>query len=240
MLLSNPIPLQIEKKFCGPPNSGNGGYVCGILGKHIDGVVEVTLRKPPPLDIDLSIEEVDGKLNLLSDTDLIATAKAASLEMNIPKPPTYEEATQFSKQYKGFSEHYFPTCFVCGPKREHNDGLRIFAGPSSDKKMVASTWAPFDDLFDKQGLLKPEYYFAALDCPGAYAILEHHVSMKVLGRLTTKIVQPIRQGEKIIVIGWPMERDGRKHFSGTALFNKDGVLKAFAKAVWIEVSGEGF
>ena len=23
--------LSISRRFCGPPNSGNGGYVCGLL-----------------------------------------------------------------------------------------------------------------------------------------------------------------------------------------------------------------
>ena len=46
--------IIIDRRYCGPPNSGNGGYVCGRLARHIsvgtpDGV-EVTLRAPPPLD----------------------------------------------------------------------------------------------------------------------------------------------------------------------------------------------
>jgi len=35
--------------FYGPPNSGNGGYVCGMLVHHITGAAEVTLRSPPPI-----------------------------------------------------------------------------------------------------------------------------------------------------------------------------------------------
>ena len=30
--------IIIEKRYCGPPNSGNGGYVCGRLAQHIPGV----------------------------------------------------------------------------------------------------------------------------------------------------------------------------------------------------------
>ena len=40
----------IDKRYRGPPNSGNGGYVCGRLARHIPGGAEVTLRAPPPLD----------------------------------------------------------------------------------------------------------------------------------------------------------------------------------------------
>ena len=61
--------IIIDKRFCGPPNSGNGGYVCGRLARHIPGGAEVTLRAPPPLDKSL---------------DAAATALAASsgLEMS--------------------------------------------------------------------------------------------------------------------------------------------------------------
>ena len=41
--------LTIPRRFRGPPNSGNGGYVCGMLVRQIAGAAEVTLRAPPPL-----------------------------------------------------------------------------------------------------------------------------------------------------------------------------------------------
>ena len=42
--------IIINRRYCGPPNSGNGGYVCGRLARHISGGAEITLRSPPPLD----------------------------------------------------------------------------------------------------------------------------------------------------------------------------------------------
>jgi len=41
--------IMIEKRFCGSPNSANGGYVYGLLARHIDASAEITLRAPPPL-----------------------------------------------------------------------------------------------------------------------------------------------------------------------------------------------
>ena len=29
--------IIIDRRYCGPPNSGNGGYVCGRLARHIPG-----------------------------------------------------------------------------------------------------------------------------------------------------------------------------------------------------------
>ena len=47
--------ITIPKRFCGPPDSGNGGYVCGLLAGYVSGGSEVTLRMPPPLERPLDI-----------------------------------------------------------------------------------------------------------------------------------------------------------------------------------------
>ena len=43
-----PETVRIENQFRGPPDSGNGGYVCGLLAEHIDGCAQVRLQAPPP------------------------------------------------------------------------------------------------------------------------------------------------------------------------------------------------
>jgi len=53
--------IIIDKRYCGPPNSGNGGYVCGRLAQHIPGGAEVTLRAPPPLDKPLDAAATEAK-----------------------------------------------------------------------------------------------------------------------------------------------------------------------------------
>ena len=40
----------IPSRFNGPPDSGNGGYSCGVLAAFIDGPARVRLHVPPPLD----------------------------------------------------------------------------------------------------------------------------------------------------------------------------------------------
>jgi hypothetical protein len=52
--------------------------------------------------------------------------------------------------------------------------------------------------------------------------------------MTARLDKPVHAGERCVVIGWTMERQGRKHFAGTALFNAQGELSAFAKSVWIQ------
>ena len=53
--------MTIPRRFRGPPNSGNGGYVCGMLGRQIAGAAEVTLRAPPPLETKLDLVEESGQ-----------------------------------------------------------------------------------------------------------------------------------------------------------------------------------
>lgn len=232
--------IRIDQKFCGPPNSGNGGYVCGKLAKYIPGIAEVSLRQPPPLNVDLRVEKSGDTFQLLQNDVLIAEAKSARLVMDVPTPPGPSTAELAARSYAGFKNHYFPSCFVCGPKRKEGDGLRIFAGPTPNKQLVAAPWTPQDNLFDHRGELLSEFYWAALDCPGAYALHEKKDSMKVLGRLTVKMDRPVTKGEKLIVIGWDMGSEGRKFYSGTAIYNEEGTLKASAKAIWIEIPGNTF
>ncbi len=71
--------IIIDKRYCGPPNSGNGGYVCGRLARHIPGGAEVTLRAPPPLDKPLDVVAADdGQWELRDGATVVATGRPAS------------------------------------------------------------------------------------------------------------------------------------------------------------------
>ncbi len=229
------ISVKIEQKFCGPPNSGNGGYVCGLIAEQIPEVASVTLRKPIPLEVDLTLEVGAHLVTLRNENELIAEGKTASLEMEVPSPPSYSSALEHRENYPDFRPEYFQTCFVCGPQRKVADGLRIFTAPKEGSDLVAAPWETFPGLFDARGKLGYPYYHAALDCPGAFALSKLTDKPMLLGRMTAKVVEEIWAGEQLIVIGWPLAKDGRKVYSGTAIFRADGQLKAFAKSVWIEI-----
>ena len=145
-----PTHLTINANYNGPPQSGNGGYSCGVLGQYIDGPAEVMLRVPPPLNKPLQINKQEaGKLLLLDGETIVAEGKPKSFEMALPAPIAYEAAVASSSNYIGYSGHHFDTCFVCGPNRQEGDGLRIFAGTTGQADVVAAPWKPFDALFDE-------------------------------------------------------------------------------------------
>lgn len=231
-----PKNLIIERNYNGPPNSGNGGYSCGILGQYIDGPAEVRLSVPPPLDKSLRVEKEEDTLYLKDGDTLVATAKPTSLSASLPAPVSYAAAEAASAKYIGFEGHHFHTCFVCGPSREPADGLRIFAGATGQESVVAAPWLPHDALFDESQRLKKVFYWAAMDCPSYFALVGERMSVLLLGKMACHIENEIRQGERIVVMAWKERIEGRKHYSGTVLYGEQGELKSYSQNLWIALS----
>ena len=161
--------LTIARRFCGPPNSGNGGYVCGMLARHIPGPAEVVLRAPPPLETEFDVVEVEaGRWALRQGTATIAIGRSTKLDTNRLERATYDEAVEAEKHTPIKSQ--LPMCFVCGPDRAAGDGLRLFAGPLArrDDVVFAVPWIPDLSLAAADGLVAPEFVWSALDCPTGY------------------------------------------------------------------------
>jgi hypothetical protein len=205
----------------------------------MEGPAAVRLRIPPPLDAPLEVRRTDNGAELLHGDELVATGRPVSLDIEVPPAPDFATAGIASKRYRGFQSHYYPGCFVCGPEREHGDGLRVFAGPLEEgagpEGMVAATWIPDDTLVDSTGRVSPEYIWAVLDCPGAYAFPEPATGAILLGELAVAIHGSVMPGDKCVLIGWEISHDGRKHYTGTALFDESGSCLAVGYATWFEV-----
>ncbi len=229
----------IEQRFHGPPGSGNGGYSCGLVGQFLKGPAVVRLRIPPPLDVALEVRTKDAGVELFYNEELVASGEPATVNIKVPDAPGFTAAQAASGRYRGFDSHFYPSCFVCGPEREHGDGLRVFAGPvepgSGPEGMVAATWVPDHSLADSSGVVSTEYLWAVLDCPGAYAFPEPVTGAILLGELAVAVKGLVLAEEKCVLIGWEIKQEGRKHFTGTALFGESGSLRAVGSATWFEV-----
>jgi len=236
MSLKRSVPavaeLVIDPRFNGPAGSANGGYTCGLVSGLVGaGDAEVTLRRPPPLGRALQVDRQDGRVVVRDGEACVAEAEAIELELDVPAPPSLEEAERASARYPGFEEHAFPTCFVCGPRRKPGDGLRIFAGPLGHG-LVASPWVP-DASLAVDGRLPTELVWAALDCPGAFAVHSEGRGEALLGRFAAHVDDVPAVGERCVVVGWPLGEEGRKLFAGTALYGEDGRVLGRAHATWI-------
>lgn len=230
--------IVIARRFRGPPESGNGGYVCGRLAALVEGPAEIALKAPPPLNVPLQAEREAGGIRLLHGTRVIATARPAQSALAAPPPaPSRRDVEQAAPFYDGFKEHFLPGCFVCGPERTAGDGMRIFAAPVDGREMVAALWAPREDLAHDGRTIAPEFVWSALDCPGYFALRRPGL-FALLGRLSGAVVRVPDLGEPCMVAGWQAGADGRKLYAGTAVYGADGEPIAQALAAWVELRPE--
>ena len=228
-----PAPnLTFAARFNGPPGSANGGYAAGLAAQLLDAPAIVKLRAPPLLDTPLDTLEVEGGVDITHNgTVVIEARRREPLARPTVVAPTLDEARAAATHFK-FDDHLIPGCFVCGCHREPGDGLRIFTAARHKGEMVADVWTPDADLAGDDGLVRPEFLWAALDCPGYWAC---DVKLALLGRLAADILTRPKVGEPLVVVGWPIEVDGRKHYAGTAVFTPQGDLLAHAEAIWVEL-----
>ncbi|GAC1440043.1 MAG: hypothetical protein NVSMB55_03330 [Mycobacteriales bacterium] len=219
------MSLRIERRYCGPPSSANGGVACGLLAETVAAsTVTVTLRRPPPLDVELRVR--DG--SLYDGDHLVATAVPGSLRVAAQPPVSVEDARAAAPSYAGLVEHPFPGCFVCGTAR--TDGLGLRPGPIAPG-VVAAVWRPASD--------QPFLLWAALDCPGGWAP-DLPGRPLVLGRMSLhRMADPV-VGADHVVVGWTLATEGRKTFSGTALYAADGTVLAVAEQTWFAVDPNAF
>ncbi len=220
--------LTISRRYRGPRTSANGGYAAGLLAQVV-GVpaVEVMLRSPPPLERPLAVTQ-EGERFLLMDGDaLVAEARAVDPAVEAPVPPTFAEAAEASTAAGPWGAPEFDECFVCGT-RSDGSGLEIHAGRVSGRPddLVATTWVAHD--------VRLEVAWAAIDCPGAYALRGEGRLDPLLARMTARIDRLPAEGERCVVVGWPLGEEGRKRHAATALYGADGEPLAVSRQLWIE------
>lgn len=206
--------------------SANGGYACGRVAGFVDAdVVEVTLRLPPPLERSLEVRRLNGDVHLLDGDELVAVGRPASLDLATPSPVSLDEAEAARTRHVRVGNPDFAECFACGVRNE-GDGLGVYAGSVAGREPLHA--APV--TFSTTG---PEVVWAAIDCPGAYAIGLEGRGDTVLGRMTARIDRVPQVGETCVAVAWPIGEDGRKLLAGTALFAGEGELLAIARQTWI-------
>ena len=224
--------LTIPERFCGPPDAGNGGYVAGRLAAWLGGEAEVTIRRRVPVGVPLLVRGDDARVELCEGDDGLATALRSRLDLEPVAPIDVERAHTAAAAFPRFVDHPVPRCFACGPLR--TDGLRIFPGPVTGRDgLWAAPWTPHAELADGGDAVRPEFVWAALDCPGAFAVNEPPRGLALLGRIAARIVRPVPAGAPCVVLAWPLAAEGRKLQAATAVHAAGGELHAIARATWI-------
>ena len=80
--------VVVAQQFRGPPESGNGGYVSGLLAGYLSPSaaaegVEVTLRAPTPLDLPMQIQIDDAQVSAYVGETLIGQALPKKLALDV-------------------------------------------------------------------------------------------------------------------------------------------------------------
>ncbi|MGV9725523.1 hypothetical protein [Nocardia beijingensis] len=215
--------LRIPRRFNGPPDSGNGGYVAGLLADQRDEqTVTVILRSPPPLETPLAVRDE----RLYDGDTLIAESKGGELERVAPNQVAFDDAVEATRSYT--SIELFASCFVCGSGRA--DGLRIEPG-RIDENRVAAPWVP-----DATVPLGPPLLWAAMDCPGGWSLPGMLERPALLGSMTATVHGIPQVDERCVVVGEFHGEQGRKCWASTAVYGADRRLLGQAEQVWIRLA----
>jgi hypothetical protein len=167
-----------------------------------------------------------GAVQVVDGDTLVAEARAVDLELELPAPVAFADAVRLADSQPPDPDHPFPGCFTCGPE---GDGLRLKPTPVGDGRLAAP-WRVEE--------ASRELVWAALDCPGGFAVNpDFRRGVSVLGRLTAHVAEVPRAGDGCVVVAWPLGGEGRKLFAGTALFRGEQAL-AWARAIWVLVGDE--
>lgn len=232
--------ISIDRRFCGPAGSANGGYASGRLASFVDGFMDrparAMLKAPPPLGVALKVVETESGVAAMDDERVVAVAGPAAVSATPPAIPDDDALDAAQAEYLSNPQHMiFPYCFVCGPKRVEGEGLRIFAGAVPGAPVNAGRWSPGADLAGEDGLVAAEYLWAALDCPSAFA-LRRTEGLCLLGSMSASIARRPKPGERLVVLAWKDRSEGRKHYASSALVDEKGETIAASNALWIDVN----
>ncbi len=234
--------VVVAERFVGPPGAANGGYVAGLLASRLDGAgaVDVTLRRPVPLERELEVVEPDGGGIALSDGDELLALAAIAEDPDIGAVPAIGvmAARAAAQEPDEVREHPFPRCFGCGPGRDQNEAVALHPGPVRGRHTLwATAWTPPEALpHGPDGALSAEMVWVALDCPSGSATVPAGSPPHVLGRLHGRVDAPVHVGEEVVVIAWPLGHEGRKRWGASAIVGPGGDVRAVARATWISIS----
>ena len=230
--------LRLDPRLNGPPRSANGGFASGAIARAMGGTARVRLSRPVPLDTPLDVRaDLDGLSVRITDPEQHLVAEARRVDpftMAPPEKPSFAEAeaARAASPLQGV-RHLLSDCVVCGSERP--DGLGVTPGPLLHRSdVLVAPFVPHErDATD--GVVHPEAVWGALDCPSypAASLLDRRLGL--LGTLTAHRHRDVLVGERLIVVGWTIDRRGRATHTASAALDERGEVVASARAVWIEL-----
>jgi hypothetical protein len=100
--------------------------------------------------------------------------------------------------------------------------------------VTAASWRPDGSLAGPAGRVRPEFVWAALDCPGGWTVDVPGRPM-VLGRISGQVLAAPHAGEPCVIMGRLEGRQGRRAFTSTTAYGTGRRVLGHATAVWIDI-----
>ena len=142
----------------------------GVLAGLVDGLAEVSLRAPVPLDRALDVVARAGRLGARARRRRGDRRRASGAPSSTSRFPAGEPRRRARRggRLPRLGGLGLRPMFDCGPARE---GVRVFAGAVAGRQVVASPWTPPAWTADAAGHVLPEFVWAVLDCPTYFGAL---------------------------------------------------------------------
>jgi hypothetical protein len=122
---------------------------------------------------------------------------------------------------------------VCGPER--SDGLGVTPGPlARDPHLLSAPFVPHA-RDATAGVVHLGAVWGALDCPSYPADALSEGTICFLGTLMAHADRDVLVGERLVAVGWTLERRGRSIDTASVLVDERGATVASARAVWVEL-----
>ena len=188
----------------------------------------VTGKLPARVTIFFEGEEESGSPSLIPFMQENAAELKADLAMICDTGMWDAETPAISTMLRGGVSEMVT---IKAASRDLHSGM--YGGPAMNPIRVLSKICA--SFHDDQGRVTLPQVYAALDCPGSFTLEKDPDTWVVLGSFTVQVDALPDVGETYVVSGWPLGRDGRKHFAGTAVHDAAGRCLARAHAVWVQI-----
>jgi hypothetical protein len=232
----------IDELYTGIPGVTLGGYIAGLAARGHGDAVTVTLSRPVAPGSTAGLEQLESETLVRTHDEVAARAVPSRFPSTAPEPVDPQAAETASGRYPGFEHHHFPNCYCCGPDRPVRTGLRIFPGPVDGRQVVAAVWHPAASLRQPDGTVASEIVWAALDCPAIWGYVMFGDTgtedRAVTGQLAIQLHGAIPAETPNVIVGWPIERQGRYLVAGAAIFSEAGDLLAESRQTLV-LTGRG-